>query len=103
MRYVRLTLKDSLIVSLDCGTHRALISEKYTNLNESAKLIRREEVLLHQLRVGECRSEEIAGQTVGLALCTDSRLDGGKRWEKMPGGVDSWTDGKMGEDACWSW
>ena len=53
--YVKTTLKDSWVASLDGETHRALISKKYTNLKESAKLIRRDEVLLHQLRVGECR------------------------------------------------
>ena len=61
-----------MIASLDCGTHRALISEKYTNLKESAKLIRRDEVLLLQLRVEECR---LAGKfrkriaLVGSDLC----------------------------------
>ena len=70
--YVKTTLKDSWVASLDGGTHRALISKKYTNLKESAKLIRRDEVLLHQLRVGECR---LAGKfrkriaLVGSDLC----------------------------------
>ena len=34
---------------------QSLISKKHTNLKEPSKLIRRYEVLLHQLKVGECR------------------------------------------------
>ena len=48
-------LRDSWIASLDCGTHRALITKKYKNLKESVKIIRSDEILLHQLRVGQCR------------------------------------------------
>ena len=52
---VKLSLRDAWLATDDEGSHRSFISKKPTNLHKSADMARTDEVLMHQLRTGECR------------------------------------------------
>ena len=67
--HVKLSLKNSWIATHDEGAHRSFISKKPTNLRRTKALGRLDEVLLHQLRTGECR---LAGKFRKRIALTDS-------------------------------
>ena len=52
---LKLSIRDLWLNTHDEGSHRSIISKKATNLRRSAEMSRGNEVLLHQLRTGECR------------------------------------------------